>query len=181
MSQTAPEPFVLCREEAFLDELAFGREDLQAIADAIADVDEPIDGHVGAVHRVVELLRGFRGRVVRRQRRVIRLVAVRAPVALHLAGVGIEHRDALVQIAVGDVGLVRFLVDEDLCDAAEAHRVVAAADKACDLPFLVAGRRAPALRRAPFLPICSRNLPSLVNFRMCESGAPLPPIQTLPL
>jgi len=40
---------------------------------------------------------------------------------------------------------------------------------------------APALRRAPFFPTCSRNLPSLVNFRICESGPPLPPIQTLPL
>src|SRR3954453_19381137 len=34
----------------------------------------------------------------------------------------------------------------------------------------------------PGVPICMRNLPSCVNFRMCESGdgaPPLPPIQTL--
>src|SRR5205085_5682762 len=31
------------------------------------------------------------------------------------------------------------------------------------------------------LPICIRNLPSCVNLRMCESRAPLPPIQTLSL
>ena len=35
--------------------------------------------------------------------------------------------------------------------------------------------------RAPFLPIMSTNLPSRVNRRMCESGPPLPPIQTRPL
>src|SRR6185503_2182960 len=45
------------REEAFLHELALGREHLQAIADAVADVDEPIDGDIRAVHGVVELLR----------------------------------------------------------------------------------------------------------------------------
>ena len=62
MSQTEPDALRVLREEPFLDELAFGREHLEAIADAIADVDEPIDRHVGAVHRVVELLRGRRGR-----------------------------------------------------------------------------------------------------------------------
>ena len=31
----------------------------------------------------------------------------------------------------------------------------------------------------PATPTCSRNCPSLVNFRACESAAPLPPTQTL--
>src|SRR6185436_18333077 len=31
------------------------------------------------------------------------------------------------------------------------------------------------------LPICTRNLPSCVNLRMCESPSPFPPIHTLSL
>ena len=57
---------------------------------------------------------------------VVRLVAVGAPVALHLAGVGVEHRDALVEVAVGDIGLVGLGIDPDLGDAAEVLQVVAA-------------------------------------------------------
>ena len=59
--------------------------------------------------------------------RVVGLVAVGAPEALHLAAGGVEHGDALVQVAVGDVGLVGARVDEDLGDAAEALLVVAVA------------------------------------------------------
>ena len=57
---------------------------------------------------------------------VVGLVAVGAPIALHLAGVGVEHRHALVEIAVRDIGLVGFRVDPDLGDAAEVLQVVAA-------------------------------------------------------
>ena len=40
---------------------------------------------------------------------------------------------------------------------------------------------APSFMRAFFLPYCATNLPSRVNFRMCASGRPLPPIHTKPL
>src|SRR5882672_7089811 len=52
--------------------------------------------------------------------------AVGAPVALHPAGVGVEHGDALVLVAVGDERLVGLRVDEDLRRAAEVLEVVAA-------------------------------------------------------
>src|SRR5882672_11406228 len=52
--------------------------------------------------------------------------AVGAPVALHPAGVGVEHGDALVLVAVGDERLVGLRVDEDLRRAAEVLQVVAA-------------------------------------------------------
>ena len=53
-------------------------------------------------------------------------VAVGAPVALVLAGVGVEHRDPAVAVAVGDVHLVGLGVDVDLGRLAEVREVVAA-------------------------------------------------------
>ena len=35
--------------------------------------------------------------------------------------------------------------------------------------------------RAFGLPYCATNLPSCVNFMMCESPGPLPPIHTMPV
>ena len=78
---------------------------------------------------------GFRNCCADRRRRIVRavvdrvigLLAVGAPVALHLPGRRVDHRDALVEIAVGNVGLVGLRVDEDLRDAAEALLVVAVA------------------------------------------------------
>ena len=59
-----------------------------------------------------------------------------------------------------------FGVDEDLRDAAEVLH-----DRCCRL----------SLRAAGLPDLHARNLPSCVNFRMCASVPPLPPIQTLPL
>ena len=85
----------------------------------------PVDRHLGAVHRRAELLRDRRVGIVASEVGVVRLVAVGAPVALELAGVGVEHDDALVAVAVGDVGLVLLLVDGDLGDHAEVLGAVA--------------------------------------------------------
>src|ERR1700748_3783134 len=72
-------------DPGFLDELAFRREDLDAIVDAVADVDHAIDRHLRAVHGRAELLRDRRVGIVAPEVRIVRLVAVGAPVALELA------------------------------------------------------------------------------------------------
>jgi len=48
------------------------------------------------------------------------------PVALHLSGIGVDHRDTLVEIAVRDVGLVGVGIDPDLGDPSEILEIVAA-------------------------------------------------------
>ena len=97
---------------------------------------------IGAVHRVAELLRRRRLRIVAAEIDVVRLVAVGAPVPLVLAGVGVEHDHAVVAVAVGDVQLVGLLVDEGLRRQPEIVDVVAAlarlrlADLHQELPVL---------------------------------------------
>ena len=78
------------------------------------------------MHRVAELLGRRRLGIVLAEIGVIGLVAVGAPIALHLACVRVEHCHALVEIAVGDVGLVGLGIDPDLGHAAEVFQVVAA-------------------------------------------------------
>ena len=75
----------LRRDERLLHERAVGLEHLDAIVRPVADVDEAVVREVGAVHRRAELLRRRRVRIVRAEVRVVRLVAVGAPVALELA------------------------------------------------------------------------------------------------
>ena len=97
-------------------ERAVDLEDLQPVAGAVAHVDEPVVGHVGAVHRAAELLVGG-GRVVRALRHgglVVRRLAVGAPEALHLAGLRVDHGDAPVAVAVGHEHFVGRLVEERL-------------------------------------------------------------------
>src|SRR6202035_2314783 len=78
------------------------------------------------MHGIAELLGGRRIRVVGAQIRVVRFVAVRAPVALVLAGVGVEDDDAMVAVAVGNVDFIGLLVDESFGGQAEILHVVAA-------------------------------------------------------
>src|SRR5258706_1348807 len=112
--------------EPFLHELAVRLEYLHAVALAVAHVDETVVRALDAMHRVAELLGRRRRRVVVAHGSVVRLVAVRAPVALHLAGIGVDHGDALVEIAVGDVGFVGLGIDPDLGHPPEVLEVVAA-------------------------------------------------------
>src|SRR6185369_16547051 len=76
-------------EERLFDERAVLAKHLHAIVLAIADVDESVLRDVRAVSDV-ELLRRRRGWIVRGQRIVARLRAVRAPVPLVLPGVRVE-------------------------------------------------------------------------------------------
>ena len=89
------------------------------------------------MHRVAELARQRRGRIVRAEVGVRRRLAVGAPDPLDLAAVEVDDRDALVQVTVGHVAFVRLRIDEDLGDAAEVLHVEAV--RAIDR--LVGGRR----------------------------------------
>ena len=128
------------------------------------------------MHGIAELLRGRRLGLVGTEVRVIGLVAVGAPVAFQLPGVGVDDRDALVQVAVGEIRLVGCRVDEDLRDAAECHLVVAAADDTSAVPSRCS---VPCAR--PTCRPAGGTCRLSVNLRTCESSGPLPPIQTLPL
>ena len=72
------------------------------------------------MHGIAELLSGRRRRVIGAEVGVVRLVAIRTPVALHLPGIGIDHGDPLIQVAVGDIRLIGLGIDPDLGDAAVA-------------------------------------------------------------
>src|SRR4051794_13065419 len=112
-------------EEGLLDEAAVRPEHLQPIVGAVADIDEVVVRAFDAVHGIAELRRWRRLGVVRAEIRVVRTIAIRAPVTFHLAGIGVEHSDALVEVAVGHIGLVGLRIDPDLGDAPEVLRVVA--------------------------------------------------------
>src|SRR5262245_65122069 len=75
---------------------------------------------------IPELLRGRSVRIVASEVLIARLVAVRAPVPLELTGVGVDHGDAMVAVAISDVRFVSLLIDEDLCHLSERPRVGAA-------------------------------------------------------
>ena len=115
-------------DEHFVDVGAVGLKDLNAISRPIADVKQPVGRDVGAVDRTTELGRGrIAGRVLAEVQLVVRGLAVGAPVAFELAGVGVDHDDPAVEVAVRNVDLVRLRVDGELRDAAEVLHVVAVA------------------------------------------------------
>ena len=103
------------------------------------------------MHGVSELLRRRRRGIVHAKVRVVGAIAVRAPVALALAGRRIEHDDALVAVAVGDVRLVGFSVDRDLGEAVPVEETPGAFDNARPRPLLVflgVGHIEPPFRRS---------------------------------
>src|SRR6478672_3099141 len=113
-------------EEPLLDEAAVLLEHLDTVVDAVADIDQPVIGELHAMHGIGELLRHRRLGIVRRLLGIIRRLAVGAPMPLVGAGGGVEHDDAPVAVAVGDVDLVGVLVDRGLGGLAELGGVVAA-------------------------------------------------------
>jgi len=70
-------------------------EGLDPVVAAVADHDEPLLGEPDAMHRVVELLRRRRMRIVG-QFVVSRRLAVCAPHSLEGAGPGVEDDDAVI-------------------------------------------------------------------------------------
>ena len=95
--------------------LAIGNVDHAVIRDAQrmddAEVRRPLTGREGLRrhHLTVVIVHG--------------LVAERAPHALERAGVRIEHDHAVIAVAIGDVQLVRRLMDPDVSGAMHVARV----------------------------------------------------------
>ena len=129
MSHTEPFATRLLRDDRFLDERAVFLEDLDAVARAIADVDRAVlrDRHAG--HRA-ELLGRRRRRIVGGRVRVFRRRAVRAPVPFVRARGGIEHDDAAIAVAIGDVQLVGGRVELDVGGTVERRLAGAAVGRA---------------------------------------------------
>src|SRR5438132_2536267 len=93
-------------ERVLGDEAAVLAEDLQPVVGAVTDVHQAIGlRDADAMHRIAELRRCRLRRIVRRGLLVARPLAVRAPVALVRAGLGIEHHHPAVGVAVGGVDL----------------------------------------------------------------------------
>ena len=95
-----------------LTKVPSGLEYLDTIVHAVADIEQAIVRELRAVHRAAELLIDRRVRIVIAGVGVVRLVAIGAPMPLVLAGVGVEHDDAFVAVAVGDVQLIGFRIDK---------------------------------------------------------------------
>src|SRR6202789_1474526 len=72
----------LLLDERFLDERAIWFENLDAVVDAIADIQQAVVREHGAVYRIAQLLRGRAVRIVGAEVRLVRLVAVSAPMPL---------------------------------------------------------------------------------------------------
>src|SRR5215472_15940099 len=107
------------------DKSAILTKHLQAVVAAVADVDEIILVDADAMHRVAELLRGRLCGIVGRRLFVARRFSVGAPVALVVAGFGIEHRDAPVGVAVRGKHLLRRDVDRNVRRRAESRGRIA--------------------------------------------------------
>ena len=90
---------------------------MHATVSAVGDVDEPVVRDVNGMDDA-PLLRPRTFEIARRRgcaapcgRRIERLVPERAPQALERTGIGVEHDDATVAVAVCDDRLVRLLDD----------------------------------------------------------------------
>src|SRR5438093_578611 len=110
----------------FLNEGSIFPEHLDAVVDAIADIEQPVVGEFYAMHGIGELLRGRSVGVIGRLLFVARRLAVGAPVPLVGAGGRIEHDDATIAVAVGDEDFVGVLVDRGLGGLAELRGIARA-------------------------------------------------------
>src|SRR5262245_63572561 len=78
------------------------------------------------MERSAELFGRRRVRIVATEVGVVGFVAIRAPVALELAGIGIDNCHTFVEVAVCYVGFVSLRVNEDFGHSPEIIGVVAA-------------------------------------------------------
>src|SRR5438445_8622944 len=110
----------------FLNEGSIFPEYLDAVVDAIADIEQPVVGEFYAMHGVGELLRGRSIGIVGRLLVITGRLAVGTPVPLVGAGRRIEHDDAAIAVAVGNEDFVGVLVDRGLGGLAELRGVTGA-------------------------------------------------------
>src|SRR5579862_3642918 len=113
-------------ENFLFDERAVGLEDLDAIVDAVAYVEESVIGEIGAMDGIAELLGNRLIGRVRAEVDVVRLVAVGTPIAFEFSAIGVEDDNALVAVSVGDVDFIGLLVDENLGGQSEIFSIVTA-------------------------------------------------------
>ena len=137
----------LLRDERFLHEGPVRFENLDTVVHAIADIQHVVVRESDTMHRVSELLAGRRIRIIFPEIGIVRFLAIGAPVPLVLAGVRVVDDYAMVAVTVGNVQLIGFRIDVGL-----------------GTPFTLSGSLLPLLIRG--LPICSRNFPACVNFRI---------------
>src|SRR5437588_10732585 len=96
--------------EELLHELALLREYLNPVVGAIANVDKSIVRDVGTVDGRPELLVVGSIGLVRTRVGIVRNISIGAPHPFECKRNGIEHDDALVQVAIGHVQLMRSLI-----------------------------------------------------------------------
>ena len=99
-------PQGLLRDEDFPHKGAVRAEHLNSVVRAVADVEEAVVRQFGAMDRIAELLRRRCVRIVSGQLTIVRPVAIRAPIPLELTGIRVDHRNALIAVAVSQVGFV---------------------------------------------------------------------------
>jgi len=100
-------------QSELLNELPLLGEHLDAVVDAIADIDKPISRNVDAVYRIAKLLIAWCSGIIRPGVDIIRRVSIGSPKSLERAGAGVENNHSLVHIAIGDVHLVCFRIHLD--------------------------------------------------------------------
>src|ERR1700677_1624760 len=93
-------------QSELLNELPLLGEHLDAVVDAIADIDKPISRNMDAVYRIAKLLSAWCRRIVRPGVDIIRRGSIGYPKSLERAGAGVENNHSLVHITIGDVHLV---------------------------------------------------------------------------
>src|ERR1035437_6429514 len=98
-------------KKRFLDECAVGLEHLNSIVDAIAHIEQTVIGKLGAVDGIAKLLGWRLVRLVGTGVRVVRLLAVGAPMTFISTCIGVRSDDAMVAIAIGDVKFVGLRID----------------------------------------------------------------------
>src|SRR5215472_1621282 len=113
-------------KEPLLHEGAVLLEDLDTVLRAVADIDLAVIGNLDTMHGVPELLLRRPLRIIGRLLVVVRDVAIGTPMPLVGTGRRVEHDDAAIAIAVGDVDFVGLLVDRRLRGLAKLGRVVGA-------------------------------------------------------
>src|SRR4029077_16785328 len=103
--------------------LALLGEHLDAVAGAIADIDESVFGNADGMHRGLEVL-GARLSLPAYIRLTViadlaQRLAIGAPAAFEISGIPVVNHQALIQIAIGDIDFAGGFIERGCGDAAE--------------------------------------------------------------